>query len=74
MFAAMHRLSDEIIDDFGGLAELARLVEAPVSTVASWRKRVPHSRLNHLKLAALAHGKMIRWDTLEPADPKKVAA
>lgn len=74
MVSAMQRLSDEIIDDFGGLAELARLVKAPVSTANSWRQRIPHSRLDHLKLAAKAAGLKVRWETLLPALPKKVAA
>lgn len=75
MLRTMHRLSDKIIDDFGGLAELARLVEAPTSTVTSWKKRsISPSRLNHLKLAALASGKMISWDTLEEVEPRKEAA
>lgn len=65
MFRWMYRLSDKIIDDFGGLAELARLVEAPTSTVTGWKRHITASRLNHLKLAALAAGKMISWDTLE---------
>lgn len=65
MVKPMHRLSDEIIDDFGGLSELARIVDAPPSTVSSWRQRLSKSRLNHLRLAAVAHGKTIRWDTLE---------
>lgn len=63
----MKRLSDQIIDDFGGLTELAKLVETPTSTANSWRNRITKSRLNHLRLAALAAGKTIRWDTLEDA-------
>lgn len=65
---AMQRLSDKIIDDFGGLSELAKLVKAPTSTVNSWKRRIPASRLDHLRLAALASGRMISWDTLEEAE------
>jgi hypothetical protein len=64
----MKRLSDKIIQDFGGIKAMADLVEAPVSTANSWRHRITDSRLNHLRLAALAAGKIISWDTLEEAD------
>ncbi len=64
----MFKLSDKIIDDFGGTTELAKLVKAPASTVHSWRTRISNSRLDHLKLAAMAAGKMISWDTLERTD------
>jgi hypothetical protein len=67
MIRVMQRLSDKIISDFGGLAELAKLVKAPTSTVNSWKRRIPASRLDHLRLAAMASGKMISWDTLEEA-------
>ena len=70
----MKRLSDEIVDDFGGLAEMARLVKAPVSTANSWRQRIPNSRLDHLKLAANVAGLRVRWETLEEAMPKREAA
>jgi len=66
--ARMKRLSDQIISDFGGLTKLAELVETPTSTANSWRRRITDSRLNHLRLAALAAGKTIRWDTLEEAE------
>lgn len=66
---AMQRLSDEIIADFGGLSALAEIVEAPVSTVHSWRRKgLSKSRLAHLRLAAVAHGKTVRWDTLLPIE------
>jgi hypothetical protein len=68
----MKRLSDQIIEDFGGLSELAKLVETPTSTANSWRKRITDSRLNHLRLAALAAGKTVRWNTLEEAEPTEV--
>lgn len=67
----MKRLSDKIISDFGGVKALADLVEAPFSTANSWRNRVTDSRLNHLRLAAMAAGKTISWDTLEDAADAK---
>lgn len=70
----MKRLSDKIIQDFGGIKALADLVEAPVSTAHSWRQRITDSRLNHLRLAALAAGKIISWDTLEDAKDASEAA
>jgi hypothetical protein len=70
---AMYRLSTQIIEDFGGIAELARLVKAPASTVNSWRTRITESRLDHLKLAAAVHGKVISWDTLERTDDVRAA-
>ena len=66
----MKRLSDTIITEFGGIKALADLVEAPVSTANSWRNRITDSRLNHLRLAAMAAGKTISWNTLEEADPR----
>jgi hypothetical protein len=63
----MKRLSDTIIAEFGGVKALADLVEAPFSTANSWRNRITDSRLNHLRLAALAAGKTISWNTLEEA-------
>jgi hypothetical protein len=70
----MKRLSDQIIKDFGGLSELAKLVETPVSTANSWRNRITDSRLNHLRLAALAAGKTISWNTLEEAETPEADA
>lgn len=74
MVADMHKLSDQIIEDFGGLTELARLVKAPASTVNSWRAKISDSRLDHLRLAAAVAGKTIRWDTLETVEQKAAAA
>ncbi|WP_197432090.1 carph-isopro domain-containing protein [Blastomonas sp. CCH2-A2] len=49
--------SETIIDGLGGTSAVARLIEAPVSTVHSWRKiGIPPSRLAHLRLAAAAKG------------------
>lgn len=74
----MQRLSDEIIDDFGGLTKLAELVKSPVSTVNSWKRFIPESRLDHLRLAADAAGVSVRWETLidddEPRSSRDAAA
>jgi hypothetical protein len=46
-----------IIEHLGGTC-VARLIEAPVSTVQSWKtKGIPPSRLAHLRLAAREIGK-----------------
>ena len=51
-----------IIDGLGGTSAVARLIEAPISTVHSWRKiGIPQSRLAHLRLAAGAAG--LQWPT-----------
>lgn len=50
--------ADQVIDELGGTTEVARLIEAPTSTVHSWRKiGIPPSRLAHLKLVAGQLGK-----------------
>jgi hypothetical protein len=72
----MHKLSDTIVKEFGGISKLADLVKAPASTANSWRTKITDSRLDHLKLAALREGLTISWDTLETADadePKAAA-
>lgn len=45
--------ADKVIDALGGTSEVARLIEAPTSTVHSWRSiGIPKSRLAHLRLIA----------------------
>lgn len=45
--------ADLIIDGLGGSTAVARMMDAPLSTVHSWRKNgIPRSRLAHLKLLA----------------------
>lgn len=47
-----------VIDALGGTSKVASLIEAPVSTVHSWRRiGIPPSRLAHLKLLAQVEGK-----------------
>lgn len=60
-------LSPEIIKALGGLAEIARLVLAPKSTVNSWKEYIPASRLDHLILRANAAGITVPWHTLREA-------
>ena len=53
----MRTEADQIIDAFDGTSALARLIEAPPSTVHSWRKMgIPASRMAHLRLLADAKG------------------
>lgn len=45
----------KIIDGLGGTTVVAKLIEAPISTVHSWRKiGIPPSRMAHLRLASKA--------------------
>jgi hypothetical protein len=45
--------ADAIIDALGGTTKAARLLEAPISTVNSWRRiGIPPSRLAHIRLVA----------------------
>lgn len=45
--------ADEVIDALGGTSAVAKRIDAPVSTVHSWRRMgIPSSRLSHLKLIA----------------------
>lgn len=56
--AAMNTEANAIIDHLGGTSAVAKLIEAPTSTVHSWRANgIPASRLAHLRLAAKAAGK-----------------
>lgn len=49
-----------VIDALGGTSAVAKLIDAPTSTVFSWRKiGIPQSRLAHLKLVADASGRSI---------------
>jgi len=49
----METEADKIITAMGGTSKVAKLLNAPASTVHSWRKNgIPPSRLAHLKLVA----------------------
>ena len=53
----METLSDKIINALGGTTKTARLLEAPISTVHSWRHiGIPNSRMAHIKLVAKSVG------------------
>src|SRR3546814_12385071 len=47
----------DIFDEIGGAAKVARLMNAPVTTVWAWQKsnRIPPARLAHLRLALTAN-------------------
>jgi hypothetical protein len=49
----MSNFADIVLDHLGGTSAVAKLIEAPTSTVHSWRKNgIPQSRMAHLRLAA----------------------
>jgi hypothetical protein len=49
--------ADQVIDALGGTTKVADEIEAPTSTVHSWRTiGIPKSRLAHLKLVAAQKG------------------
>ena len=53
----MNTEANLVIDHLGGTSAVAKLIEAPVSTVHSWRTiGIPQSRMAHLRLAAMAAG------------------
>lgn len=53
----METFANEVINLLGGTSAVARLIEAPPSTVHSWRKiGIPASRLAHLRLIAQGQG------------------
>jgi len=65
----MNTEADRIIDGLGGTSAVAKLIQAPTSTVHSWRRiGIPASRMAHLKLAA-RHAKKV-WP-VEAARPTK---
>lgn len=69
MFRNMETQADKIIDGLGGTSAVAKMLNAPVSTVHSWRKNgLPPSRLAHLKLAAHVAGASFDWP--EEAEPE----
>ncbi|WP_081496676.1 carph-isopro domain-containing protein [Novosphingobium sp. AP12] len=59
----MNASANAVIDHLGGTSAVAKLIEAPMSTVHSWRKNgIPHSRMAHLRLAAKAEGRVLPED------------
>lgn len=54
-----------IIDHLGGTSAVARMIEAPVSTVHNWWTiGIPPSRLAHLRLSAREAGTPLTDDLL----------
>jgi hypothetical protein len=66
------RLTDPIIIALGGTSAIGRMMQAPPSTVHSWRKRISPARLNHLIMVANNQGKVVPWHEL--ADTENRAA
>ncbi len=53
----MQNFAAQVIDALGGTSKVATAIDAPTSTVHSWRKiGIPPSRLAHLKLVAAQDG------------------
>ena len=52
-----------VLDHLGGTSAVAKLIQAPVSTVHSWRTiGIPTSRMAHLRLVAREIGKPLPDD------------
>lgn len=59
----MSNIAGLVIDHLGGTSAVAKLIEAPVSTVHSWRSiGIPKSRLAHLRLVAKDAGSPLPED------------
>ncbi|WP_370584356.1 carph-isopro domain-containing protein [Novosphingobium sp. ES2-1] len=70
---SLNRDANAVIDHLGGSTAVARLLEAPLSTVHSWRRiGIPASRMAHLRLAAQAAGTPLP-DDLSELSPKQAA-
>ncbi|EQB09727.1 carph-isopro domain-containing protein [Novosphingobium lindaniclasticum] len=62
----MNALANTVIDHLGGSTAVAKMIEAPLSTVHSWRKNgIPQSRMAHLRLAAKDAGLELPADVSE---------
>lgn len=60
----MKEFAANLIDALGGTTAVAIRIDAPVTTVQSWKTNgIPRSRVSHLKLVAQADGKVIDWAT-----------
>ena len=75
----MQTVADQIIDALGGSTAVSRMMDAPLSTVHSWRKNgVPRSRLAHLRLLASVEKPEIDIDLIvargtSPVEQRKAA-
>lgn len=66
MSCAMCTEANAVIDHMGGTSALAKLIDAPTSTVHSWRSiGIPKSRLAHIRLLATSVGKPLPDDLSE---------
>ncbi len=64
----MDTYANRLIDALGGSTKVATLINAPLSTVHSWRRiGIPKSRLDHVKLAAKAARLRVDWDNPPPS-------
>jgi len=55
-----------VLDHLGGTSAVAKLIQAPVSTVHSWRTiGIPASRMAHLRLVAREIGKPLPDDATQ---------
>jgi hypothetical protein len=75
----METAASILIDALGGTTAVARMTDAPVSTVHSWRKNgIPRSRLAHLRLLNQHRSDpLANFDKLSigaEVQPKRVAA
>ena len=53
----MTKRYEDVVAAFGGMTKLAQALEAPPSTVFSWRKSgIPASRMAHIRLVAKERG------------------
>jgi hypothetical protein len=53
----LNMIAIQVIEAFGGTSAVAKAIDAPTSTVHSWRTiGIPRSRMAHLKLLADAKG------------------
>ncbi|MEG3153028.1 hypothetical protein U1769_24305 [Sphingomonas sp. ZT3P38] len=65
----MDTFATTLIATLGGSTAVSRMIEAPVSTIHSWKTNgIPTSRLAHLRLVARHEGIAVNWETGGPAD------
>lgn len=69
ILSCMSTDAEKVLYHLGGTSAVAKLIEAPVSTVHSWRSiGIPASRLAHLRLVAAAQDKPLPDDLSELPD------
>lgn len=71
----MATIAEKVLHHLGGTTAVAKMLEAPVSTVHSWRSiGIPASRLAHLRLAAASAGRPLPDELSDLPDPEQAAA